>query len=654
MNDPHPRRFIVLLAAFAFFLGYACFFLAPGVFVPWNNQLMDHFFVLRNNGLSTRPAYDSTIVHVNITNRTIQQIPRLTRAHDAEVVRALHRLNVAAQLHDYIYPNRSDSTADQMLIDAVSKAPHVYFGLAFERLADTSSALSNPIPSDRMAYVDQTEWTIETASKTPSLVVASGPFTTFPELAKASSGLGFLNTRPDQDGVFRRALLLVRYGESYYPSLVFRAICDYLKVTPDRIRLASDRIVLQAVSRGKGYPLHDIVIPIDSNGRMIINFIGPWTRMAHYDYFDVLESGSERFLMNMWREELAGKIVVISNVATGTTDIGPVPGDADFPLVGLIANTMHTILTEDFLRAASTTEMILIEVGLMGLILMLAFRVSPVPFILCAISIMVSYAGIAYVLFLYSHLLVNLLRPVIMISSSLGMVVLHRYITEGKERAVLRNTFEAYFPPTVIDRIMDDPQLVIASAGRRKTLTMMFTDIVGFSTYSAHHEPAHIQSLLNEYFESMIDIVFRYGGTIEKFTGDGFLVFFGDPDEQPDHALRCVHSAIDMQLAARKLRTAWEARGHMPIQIRIGINTGPVVVGNMGSARRLTYTVIGSAANLAQRMEANAPAGGILITRATMDALGDQIPVTPRGAMTVKGFEEQVEIYEVVVEKTVE
>jgi adenylate cyclase len=144
-------------------------------------------------------------------------------------------------------------------------------------------------------------------------------------------------------------------------------------------------------------------------------------------------------------------------------------------------------------------------------------------------------------------------------------------------------------------------------------------------------------------------VVFRYEGTVDKYIGDGLMVFFGDPEPQPDHAVRCVRAAIDMQRKVRELKEKWEKEGGIPIQIRIGINTGEVVVGNMGSARRLSYTVLGSPVNLAQRLESNAPVGGIMVSRRTWELVRDHVLTQSLGEIKVKGIDEPMPVYEVLV-----
>jgi adenylate cyclase len=179
----------------------------------------------------------------------------------------------------------------------------------------------------------------------------------------------------------------------------------------------------------------------------------------------------------------------------------------------------------------------------------------------------------------------------------------------------------------------------------------MFTDIKSFTTYSASLSPDEIRKLLNEYFEAMVEILFKHEGTVDKFIGDGLMVFFGDPEPQSDHALRCVRAAIEMQYKCRELKGKWEREKKFPLMIRIGINTGPVVVGNMGSARRLSYTALGADVNLAQRLESNAPTEGILIAESTYELVKDSIKTHPAQSIYVKGLDKPINVYAIQLEE---
>jgi adenylate cyclase len=165
--------------------------------------------------------------------------------------------------------------------------------------------------------------------------------------------------------------------------------------------------------------------------------------------------------------------------------------------------------------------------------------------------------------------------------------------------------------------------------------------------------PDQIQNFLAEYFDAMVQIVFKYEGTVDKYIGDGLMVFFGAPEPQPDHAVRCVNAAIEMQKKCRELKEKWIKEGLFPLKIRIGINTGEVVVGNMGTRKKLAYTVLGSDVNLANRLESNAPVEGIMISRRTYDLVKDEIPTLPHEPVLVKGLDIPIEVYTVPVDEVV-
>ncbi len=641
----------IFLVLGSFVAAHLCFWLLPNVFETWNAQVIDQLFIIRSNSDSIRPHYDDTVVHVDLSDTSIQELDNfyLNRSHHARVIQNLAAMNVSAQLYDFIFAARSNERDDIALIDAVGKAANVYFGMAFELLKDNSQAGKHKDTKQRR-YLERTKWKVIVKGDPVSFYTAANPLITFTDLAAVSNGLGHLNLKFDRDGVFRRVPLLVRYEGAFYPSFAFRAVCDYLGVPPERIILRPGKSVTLKDARRTGEASgHNIVIPIDKYGNMVVNFIGPWERMKHYNFADVLRASDDRDELDMWREEMSGKIVIVSEVSTGSSDIGPVPTDTHFPLSGLHANVIHTILTESFLREFSGSEMLFIEILILLSILAISLRFSSLTISLSTLAVAAGYIGIASFLFYYVNLIIHIIRPLFMTVVAMISILSYRYINEEKQKEVLRSTLEAYFSPPVVKKIVANPEM-IASGGQKKELTVLFSDIKSFTRYSSKMTPDHVQRLLNEYFDAMTEIVFKYQGTVDKFMGDGMMVFFGDPETQPDHALLCVRAAIDMQRKVREIKAKWEKQGDMPIKIRIGINTDTVVVGNMGSARRLSYTVLGSGVNLAQRLESNAPVGGIMISERTNDLVKDDIPTHALGKIKVKGFDEAVSVYEVLVE----
>ena len=632
------------------------FWLLPNVFEPWNAQTIDQFFAFRSKFDALRPAYDSSIVHVDISDRTFDALANsyLNRFQYAQVVRNLAEMQTAAQIWDFIFPARTNLQEDSAFVVATANARNAYFGLAFN-LAQVKPTRPRSRVSRADQYLDMTKWNVQIDGDTRDLYYAYDPIITFFALSAASRGLGYLNISFDRDGVYRRVPLLFRYHESFYPSFAFRAVCDYLGVTPDRVILKpGSSLTLKDARRPGGEP-RDIVIPIDHSANMLVNYVGPLVRddkvhsMLHFNFADILRASDDRTELDMWGDVLGGKIAVVSEVRTGASDVGPIPTDNQFPLSGVHSNSINTILTGNFLREAGGVEMVLVELAVMIVLVTLALRLSSRNFSLGSFGLIVVYFLAAGLVFLYANLILNVLRPILQVGLAAFTVIAYRYVNEQKEKEVLRRTFEAYFPPAVVRKIMLNPSLVTA-AGQKKELTILFSDIKSFTTHSSTLTPDEIQKLLNEYFDSMVEIVFKYEGTVDKFIGDGLMVFFGDPEPQPDHAVRCVKAAIEMQQKCRELKARWVQEGKFPLMIRIGINTGPVVVGNMGSDRRLSYTVLGADVNLAQRLEANAPVEGIMIAQRTYEFVKDRIPTRPLEPIMVKGLDKPIKVYEVVVQ----
>lgn len=665
MQGPSPSttssrgkgRATAFLICLAFCLAQLSCLLFFRVVEPWDSRFTDLLFRIRNSLTTLRPAYDPTLVHVDINNTTKQQLQHfyLNRQHYAQAINNLASMGAAAQVFDLIFAARAQNDEDEALIQAARSAGNVYFGMAFTLSGQEGISPTLAGNGELIHYLADTSWRIRVEGDDSFVPVGTRPLGTFPALAEASKGVGFLTISPDNDGVFRKLPLLVRYRDTFYPSLPFRVACDFLGVTPDRITFApgSHIRLRSAVRPGTGEPPGDIVIPIDRAGNMVINFLGSWGIMKHYNFSDVLKASQDRDELELWREELQGKIVLISDVATGSNDLGPAPTDVNYPLSGLHTSVLHTILTRAFLRPWTSLEMLPLELGLFIVVLLLGLRWPWLTFMVGSSGLALGYLLSVAAAFLYAHWILPIIRPLLFVVLSTGAVTVHRFINGEKEKAVLRRTLEAYFPPSVVRKIVAHPDLLLA-AGHKKELTVLFSDIVNFTTHSAQLSPYQIQRYLNEYFEEMVEIVFSHKGTVDKYIGDGLMVFFGDPDPQPDHALQCVQAAMAMQMKARELSRRWEGEGGMPLQIRIGINTGEVVVGNMGSARRLSYTVLGSAVNLAQRLESNAPPGGILISDRTQSLVRDQIETQSLGEIPLKGIEHHVSVHLVVLEDAAE
>src|SRR5712691_9141758 len=335
--------------------------LLPQVLESWNAQTMDQLFVLRDAVEQLRPRYDDTLVHVDLDNSSVQELGTfyLNRTQYAQVVRNLTAMQVAAQMHDFIFAAPANAVDDEALIEATAAAGPLYYGLALTLESGAQPSPAPPLSAAAASYLQQTTWAVALQGDPRGFYRGTKPLLTFPPLAAAARGLGYLSLKPDRDGVFRRLPLLVRYGEAFYPSLAFRGICDYLHVSPEKIVVhPGTHIILRDAYRPGAHAPRDIVIPIDQHGNMLINYVGSWERLKHYHFVDVVRAAEDPSTLALWREELAGKLVVVADVSTGSSDIGPMPLDAEFPLSGVHTDVMHTILTEQFLRELSLPAML--------------------------------------------------------------------------------------------------------------------------------------------------------------------------------------------------------------------------------------------------------------------------------------------------------
>ena len=320
-------RATALLLLGSYVAAHLCFRMLPNVFDTWNDQTTDQLFVLRSSWDRFRPAYDERVVHVDFDEISTRELksPYLNRTQLTEAVGNLASIGVAAQVYDFIIAAPINKQVDEAFVDAVKKAGNVYFGMAFKSL---EKGVTKPKPSghgEAARYLHETQWPVTVAGDPAEMYTGIGPRITFLLLASASRGLGSLSVDLDRDGVLRRVPLLVRYGDGFYPLLSFRTVCDYLGVPPEKITITPGRHILLKDARAPGESLaHDIAIPIDQKGNMVVNYVGAWDRMAHYRFDKILSARDDRDELEILRGLLKGRIAVVSDNSLGSTDTGPV------------------------------------------------------------------------------------------------------------------------------------------------------------------------------------------------------------------------------------------------------------------------------------------------------------------------------------------
>lgn len=435
----------------------------------------------------------------------------------------------------------------------------------------------------------------------------------------AASGVGHINIFPDPDGVIRRMPLFIEYDGRIYPSLA-----------------------LMVASRLKGKPIEELSrkIPCDQKSQMLINF--GKRRFVTYSLLELLQSYKDG---RIGPEKFRNKAILIGATAPSLGDFSPTPIYTSSPNLFLHGEVISNILDEDFLSPLPfwLNLFLILLLGLLGGIIpsSSSVRVSAILILI----LMAGYLAFCFLLFLHG-LLVNIALPPIASFLSYTISSVFQLFSEKREKEKIKAAFGKYVSGAVVDRILDKRDSF--ETLRRKELTILFSDIKDFSILTDKSEPEDISLLLNTYFDEMVKIVFEYEGTVDKFMGDGLLVFWGDPVDMPDHAFRAVSAALKMQNKVDELNKRWEREGRPTISIRIGINTGFVTVGSVGSKTRADYTILGKNVNLAQRLESKATPGKILISHRTFSLVQDRVGTKQLGEIRVKGESMPVKVYEVL------
>jgi adenylate cyclase len=645
------KLILLLLVMLAFCLAHLHFLLLPDLFVTWDRQTKDRLMVLRNQWPAFRPAYYPLVAHVDLNNSSLAALNGYTfhRGQFADVTRVLGAVETAGQMWDFVFASRTDLQADQALVRSTAEAGNVFSGMAL-------SLNRVPLkPHQRKASGDVPHvWHPRIVGNAARFYHGSEPLNPFDDLAAVSRGVGSLSIQYDTDGVLRRVPLMVRFGDGFVPILPLMMACDYLGVPSDRIEVKPGHWIRlpDAAFPGSASTV-DVDIPIDQQGNMLINYIGPWGVMDHYNMVDLLEAARDRDLMELWVRELAGRIVVVSDLTTGAADVGSVPGDSAFPLGGMHANILHSIFTRSFIVEVSEFTMMAIEAGLMLLVWLGAIRFSSAAFCISSVALGLLYLVGAMGLFLYAGILIGVVRPLQMLFFANAGILVYRYIKEEqakmaglRQRDEIRATFGRYLSNDVVEELMSSPEKRHLG-GELKRVTFLVSDLRGFTALSATLTPPQVIDILNRSLEYLLATIAAHDGTVDEIQGDGLLVFFGVPIARDNDIRRAVACAIDMQQALERFNTMQRERGQPSLAMGIGIHSGDVVVGNIGSDHRAKYGAVGSAINTAYRIESYAVGGQVLVSQAISDALGDDLLVRNTIDVQFKGIANPVRLCDV-------
>jgi len=594
--------------------------------------LADYRFKLRN--LIIPPEIPGNIAVVAIDEKSLAEYGRWpwSRRLQARLIETIMKDGPKAVAVDIIYPEPESPQADGILADVFSRyrenlvvalgfgavegkrfegeTPDILWDNSFLNVRDIS--FLHPIDAFR--------------SLTP------------PDPIAGSAMFGHVYYLPDRDGKVRWEHLVIRYGDDYIPSLALQTARIALGVSPEAMTLIG----------GTGVDLDGRLVPMDRFCRLHVNYLGRENTLPYISAADILSG-------RVAPGSLMDKILVLGATAIGTYDLKVTPFSANMAGAEKNATIIANILSENYLFQAPVYADVLV-VLLAGIAVIIVCRR------LSAIYSILAFFFIVAILFVGNQIMLswfdtrmNLVYPLNTVLVNGVFLISYRYFIEERSGREIRNMFSSYVTERVVDELVRNPDMA-RLGGERREITVLFSDIKGFTYFSERTEPEQVVALLNEYLKAMTEVVFHWEGTLDKFMGDAIVAFWNAPLKQDNHAERAMRCALHMINRLEELQEEWSSRGQDPFDIGVGINTGEVVVGNIGAeGKKMDYTIIGDHVNLGSRLEGLTRKydTNILISGFTLERIQGLVDAGKFGhvsiksleTVTVKGREASVEVF---------
>ena len=632
-----PARLARAVAA-ALTLGMILLFLTE---IPLLEHLELKTYDLR---LRTLPAArPSHVTIAAIDERSLAVLGRWpwSRTVHARLAERLDAAGARVIAYDLFYPERETARADAQFARSMAATQKVLLGTLFLFGRDEARHLAagalEQAEKGIAPHAIQTVHAGTGAAQVPPMQEPFGVIVSIPELQGAAAASGHLNVLPDPDGVVRRVPLVVRYAGRYYPSFDAQAARAYL---------GAGEFVLEVADYGlAALQIGSRQVPLDEEGRLLVRYRGREGSFDTVSIADILEGRADPAL-------LRGRVVLIGNTAKGIGDLRVTPYGTLFPGVEVRANIIENLLEGEFLERPDW--MSLVDIGALALIGLALIWLLPSLGVtgggLLALGVAAGYVLLADYLFVTEGLWLNVVYPVLLAALLFVSTALAFYFFAFSEKRYLKLAFQHYVPPAVVDGIVAD-SAKLRLGGEKRELTVLFSDIRGFTALSETMAPEELVKLLNGYFTRMTERVFAHRGSLDKYIGDAIMAVFGAPLAEEQHALLACRAALDMVAELEVLQAEWRRDGVPPLDIGIGINTGPMIVGNMGSASRFNYTVVGDAVNLASRIESLNKSYGtnVLISESTYQLVKGEFPNAREiDQVQVRGRTQPARLYELI------
>ncbi len=576
--------------------------------LPLENRVSDFF--VRTHALTLQA--DPDIVIVDIDEKSLAGMADTAgswpwpRSVHGELVQAIERQQPKAIVFDILFtdPDIYRPESDAYFNAVVAQHRNIYFPMI--RLDPAND--KNGVPVAKFAELIGMEATPEA---NPQARVALAP----PRAIDTTSWrLGAINYSEDSDGIGRRYHVYLPASGWRIPSLPAR------------------------LARNLGFE-------VPQTEQIILGWRGGPLSHPHISYADLYHDASRKAPVRP-QQELKGKIVIIGASAAGLHDIRSTPISSLHPALEILATAIDNLKNRSYLHAAPGYAAPVLTLALLALLLRLftryrqALRIGAALLAITAMLLGASYFAVS------QRWLVPVFVPLLFAWAFYFAAALHEYLRERKAREQTVQMFNRFLDPRVVNELMDQGQTAQSMSGKTQALTVLFSDIRNFTTYSEQHSAEQVVAMLNRYFSLQVEVIFRHGGTLDKFIGDAIMAFWGAPTADPQHAANAVAAALEMADRLEEFKRELGAAG-AAFDVGIGIHSGPAVVGFIGSARRQDYTAIGDTVNLSSRIEGQTKGvARILVSDETRALCADKFDFVDHGFYKVKGRAQETHLFE--------
>ncbi|MCL2719953.1 MAG: adenylate/guanylate cyclase domain-containing protein [Treponema sp.] len=619
----------------------SCLLLVTGIIGMWDTFFYDKCINTRVTSVSIDKSPIIATVDLNDASIDILGEQLDSRMAFADIMEVLNDSNASA-IYDFLFIQ--EKSHDTSFIDAIKLSNNtVIAALAIDAdIQNNSGMLYRGITDEQRLLLERHVWNINVVKegKIPRAQTFILPNTS---IMDAAAQIALINAEPDRDGIYRRIPLLYKWEDGFLPSLSLAAGVLYWNIQIEKIELKAGEYLSIPFSDNELF-----LIPIDEMGRVLVPFTENWIdQQNRIPFHKMAEAKHNDSVFDDVFSDLNGKIALLAEISTSQKDFGPTSFERLYPLSGLHAEVLGGILdwskNRSFIGKCTLMYKILVIFILIGLSFFIVGIKRDIVFHLGFSFIFLGFSLITVLRWEILAIKPWFFFPAVLLFLFWLCTFVNRLFLRYRRQLLLHNALSRYFPHALAQRIIRENKTELKPS--YKELTILFSDIAGFTKWSSDKNPEDVHNFLNDYLENMAQIIFAHGGTVDKFMGDGILAFFGDPFDMHNHTEQCVKAAIAMQKKVIGLAEKWKSKVDIDLNVRVGINTGKVIVGNLGSKTRIEYTVIGAAVNLAQRMESNAPLGGILVTADVKNRVEAKFDFPERKDVTVKGYSQVIEAY---------